>query len=110
MANIPDYLLLRRSMAHHMPCGNAQGSQSTSLAGRRLMIMSTISSFDDALDFYPATKSAPATRGLLAARLRALWVAMSEGQAAASRYHQLVARGRSADAAASQVFAEFYAH
>ncbi len=72
--------------------------------------MSTISSFDDALDFYPATKSAPATRGLLAARLRALWVAMSEGQAAASRYHQLVARGRSADAAASQVFAEFYAH
>ena len=72
--------------------------------------MSTISSFDDALDFYPATSSDRATRGSLTAKLRALWVAMSEGHAAAYRYHQLVTRGRSADAAASQVFAEFYAH
>ena len=71
--------------------------------------MSTISSFDDALDFYPASKGDHAA-GSLTAKLRALWVAMSEGHAAAYRYHQLVARGRSADAAASQVFAEFYAH
>jgi hypothetical protein len=40
--------------------------------------MSTISSFDDALDFYPASKGDHAA-GSLTAKLRALWVAMSEG-------------------------------
>ena len=71
--------------------------------------MSTISSYDDALDFYPETKSVTATGGSLPAKLRVLWEAMAESHAAAYRYRQLTARGKTADEAASQVFAEFYA-
>ena len=71
--------------------------------------MSTISSYDEALDFYPETKNASATGGSFTAALRLLWEALSEGHAAASRYRQLTAHGKSADEAASQVFAEFYA-
>ena len=44
--------------------------------------MSTISSFDDALDFYPESKGDHAA-GSLTAKLRALWMAMSDGHAAA---------------------------
>ena len=68
-----------------------------------------ISSYDDALDFFPQTKAAPAARRTLPGKLRVLWEAMSEANAAAYRYRELTARGLSADAAASQVFAEFYA-
>ena len=71
--------------------------------------MSTISSYDEALDFYPETSSHSLTGGKLTAKLRVLWEAMSEANAAAYRYRQLTARGVSADDAASQVFAEFYA-
>jgi hypothetical protein len=73
------------------------------------MIMSTISSYDEALDFYPEAKGAAATGGSFAAKLRILWEALSEGHAAAYRYRELTAHGKSADEAASQVFAEFYA-
>jgi hypothetical protein len=73
------------------------------------MIMSTISSYDEALDFYPQAKTSAPVGSSLLAKLRVLWEAMSEGHAAAYRYRELVAHGRPADAAASQVFAEFYA-
>jgi len=69
--------------------------------------MSTISSYDQALDFYPEAKSL--TGGKLTAKLRVLWEAMSEANAAAYRYRQLTGHGVSADEAASRVFAEFYA-
>lgn len=71
--------------------------------------MSTISSYDEALDFYPATKSASASAGSFMAKLRVLWDALSEGHAAAYRYRELIAHGKTADEAASRVFAEFYA-
>jgi hypothetical protein len=71
--------------------------------------MSTISSYDEALDFYPETKSHSLTSGKLTAKLRVLWEAMSEANAAAYRYRELTAHGVSADDAASRVFAEFYA-
>ncbi len=71
--------------------------------------MSTISSYDEALDFYPEAKRAAATTGRsFTAKLRIVWESIAEGHAAASRYQQLVARGKSADEAASRVFAEFY--
>jgi len=71
--------------------------------------MSTISSYDEALDFYPVAKSAAVSGGSFTAKLRILWEALSEGHAAAYRYRQLTAHGKTADEAASQVFAEFYA-
>ena len=71
--------------------------------------MSTISSYDEALDFYPEAQRAAATGGRsFMATLRIVWESIAEGHAAASRYHQLIARGKSADEAASRVFAEFY--
>lgn len=71
--------------------------------------MSTISSYDEALDFYPEAKNRSLTGGKLTAKLRVLWEAMSEANAAAYRYRELTAHGVSADDAASRVFAEFYA-
>lgn len=71
--------------------------------------MSTISSYDEALDFYPEAKRVAATGRSVTAKLRILWEALSEGHAAAYRYRELMAHGKSADQAASQVFAEFYA-
>jgi hypothetical protein len=73
------------------------------------MIMNTISSYDEALDFYPQAKTGAAPGSSLLAKLRAVWAAMSESHAAAYRYRELVAHGHPADAAASRVFAEFYA-
>jgi hypothetical protein len=73
------------------------------------MIMSAISSYDEALDFYPDTEGEAGTGTALLGKLRVLWEAMAEGHAAAYRYRELIAHGRSADQAASQVFTEFYA-
>ena len=56
--------------------------------------MSTISSYDEALDFFPETKSHSLTGGKLTAKLRVLWEAMSEANAAAYRYRQLIAPRR----------------
>ena len=62
--------------------------------------MSTISSYDEALDFYPEAKRAAATTSRsFTATLRIVWESIAEGHAAASRYQQLVARGKSADEA-----------
>jgi hypothetical protein len=75
--------------------------------------MSTISSYDSALDFYPEAQAvkttATATKGgKLVAKLRVLWEALAEGNAAAYRYRELISRGLTSDAAAAKVFAEFY--
>jgi hypothetical protein len=73
------------------------------------MIMSTISGYDQALDFFPEATPRPTAASRFVARLRLLWEAMGEANAAAYRYRQLTAHGLTADAAASQVFTEFYA-
>lgn len=72
--------------------------------------MSQIRSFDEALDFYPETKAKLSTRfGGYWQGVQAFFAAISEGHAAASRYHQLTSRGMSHEKAASQVFAEHFA-
>lgn len=73
--------------------------------------MSTVSSYDSALDFYPSSSakgSKSSFGGRLAAKLSAFWAALAEGNAAAYRYRELVARGLTADEAATKVFSEFY--
>lgn len=72
--------------------------------------MSTISNYDDALDFYPSPKRATVTRfGGALKGIRTFWQAMAEGHAAARRYHELTARGLTHDEAASRVFTEHFA-
>ena len=74
-------------------------------------IMSTISSYDEALDFYPEAKAATTRRfGGVIASVRTFWEAMAEGHAAAGRYHDLTARGMTHNEAASRVFSEYFAH
>jgi hypothetical protein len=70
------------------------------------MIMSPITSYDEALDFLPKA-AGPAEQTFLS-KLRALWEAMGEGMAAAQRYRELVGRGASPEQASAKVFAEFY--
>lgn len=70
--------------------------------------MSTITSYDDALDFMP--KAEPrAPKASLLTTLRAVWEALGEGLTAASRYRQLTARGVPPQKAAAEVFSEHYA-
>ena len=69
--------------------------------------MSTITGYDDALDFLPAAKKGPKRPGLLA-KIRLIAEAVHEGHVAARRYHELTARGIPHDKAATQVFAELY--
>jgi hypothetical protein len=74
------------------------------------MTMSTISSYDEALDFYPDAKPTAATRfGGVFEQVRTVWEAMAEGHAAARRYHELTSRGMTHDEAASRVFADHFA-
>ena len=65
--------------------------------------MSTIKSFDDALDFYPAD-----SRGSMLSRfartLRVYWNALGDGLAAARAYNELMRRGVPHDAAVRQIF------
>ena len=68
--------------------------------------MSTISSYDDALDFLPG-RAKNKTRGLLST-VRLIAEAMREGHVAARRYRELTAHGIPHDKAAAQVFAELY--
>jgi hypothetical protein len=68
--------------------------------------MSTISSYDDALDFLPG-RAKKKSRGLLST-VRLIAEAMREGHAAARRYRELTAGGMPHDKAAAQLFAEFY--
>lgn len=72
--------------------------------------MSQIRSFDEALDFYPEAKAKLGARfGGFGQVVGAFFAAISEGHAAASRYHQLTSRGVPHDKAASKVFAEHFA-
>ena len=72
------------------------------------MIMSTISSYDDALDFLPKAQTAPKGPGFLA-KIRLVLEAMREGHEAARRYRELTVRGVPHDEAAQRVFSEVYA-
>lgn len=65
--------------------------------------MSTIKSFDDALDFYPADNSRPFAR-FGRRTLQTYWSALVEGLAAARAYHELTRRGVPHDAAVRQIF------
>ena len=71
------------------------------------MIMSTITSYDDALDFLPKAKTAPNRPNFLA-KVRLILEAMREGHAAARRYRELTAHGVPHDEAARRVFSEVY--
>jgi hypothetical protein len=69
--------------------------------------MSTITGYDDALDFLPTAEKGPKRPSLLA-KIRLIAEAVHEGHVAARRYHELTARGIPHDKAATQVFAELY--
>jgi hypothetical protein len=71
--------------------------------------MSQIRSFDDALDFLPAAKAGFRTRFGGFIRYVSLFLeAMSDGHAAARRYHELRGRGYPHDKAASKVFSDHF--
>jgi hypothetical protein len=72
------------------------------------MIMSTITSYDDALDFLPTAKTSP-KRPTFLDKIRLFTQAMREGHQAARRYRELTGRGVPHDKAARQVFGEIYA-
>jgi hypothetical protein len=72
------------------------------------MNMSTITSYDDALDFLPKAGTAPNKRPNFLARVRLVLEAMREGHAAARRYRELTAHGVPHDEAARRVFSEVY--
>ena len=65
--------------------------------------MSTIKSFDDALDFYPATTRSSAL-SRFARGVRIYWDAFVDGLAAARAYNELMRRGVPHDAAVRQIF------
>jgi hypothetical protein len=71
------------------------------------MTMSTITSYDDALDFLPKAKTAPKRPSFLS-KVRLVLEAMREGHAAARRYRELTANGIPHDEAARRVFTEVY--
>ena len=64
--------------------------------------MSTIKSFDDALDFYPAANERPLL-SRIGRTLRIYATALSDGLAAARAYNELTRRGVPHDAAVRQV-------
>lgn len=69
--------------------------------------MSTMTSYDDALDFLPSAKPSPKRQSFLA-RVRVIASAVHEGHVAATRYQELRSRGIAHDEAAKRVFAEVY--
>ena len=71
------------------------------------MIMSTTTSYDDALDFLPKAKTAPSAR---TSWPRSAWIldAMRDGHTAARRYRELTTHGVPHDEAARRVFSEVY--
>ena len=71
------------------------------------MTMSTITSYDDALDFLPKAKTAPKRPNFLA-KVRLILEAMREGHTAARRYRELTAHGVPHDEAARRVFSDVY--
>jgi len=71
------------------------------------MIMSTTTSYDDALDFLPKAKTVPKRPNFLA-KVRLILDAMREGHTAARRYRELTTHGVPHDEAARRVFSEVY--
>jgi len=71
------------------------------------MIMSTTTSYDDAVDFLPKAKTAPKRPNFLA-MVRLILDAMREGHTAARRYRELTTHGVPHDEAARRVFSEVY--
>jgi hypothetical protein len=71
------------------------------------MNMSTIKSFDDALDFYPTAKELPLL-SRIGRTLRIYGTALRDGLAAARAYNELTRRGVPHDAAVRQVFNEHF--
>ncbi len=69
--------------------------------------MSTITSYDDALDFLPRAEARP-KRPRFLAKIRLILEAMREGHLAARRYRELTAHGVPHDEAARRVFSEVY--
>lgn len=65
--------------------------------------MSTIKSYDDALDFYPAEASNPILSRFGRA-VRLYWRGLCDGLAAAGAYKELTRRGVPHDVAAHRVF------
>ncbi len=68
--------------------------------------MSTIKSFDDALDFYPDNNRLSVAG--FGRAVRTYWTALGEGLAAASAYHELTRRGVPHDTAVRQIFDEHF--
>jgi hypothetical protein len=66
-------------------------------------IMSTIKSFDDALDFYPVATQRPLLARFGGA-LRTYWEALGDALAAARSYQELTRRGVPDNVAVRQVF------
>ena len=71
------------------------------------MIMSTIKSFDDALDFHPGSNH-PAVLAQLVRTVAVYWEGFRDGLAAARSYHHLTLRGLPHDAAVQRVLREHF--
>src|SRR5262245_52885554 len=71
------------------------------------MMMSTIKSFDEALDCFPGAGHRH-TLTRFGKGLRTYWGALTEGLAAARRYHELTARGMPHDVAVQRIFNEHF--
>jgi hypothetical protein len=72
------------------------------------MIMSTIKSFDDALDFYPE-KGSDSALSRLGRAVHLYWRGLCDGLAAAGTYKELIRRGVPHDEAVHKVFDEHFA-
>ncbi|HWB46551.1 MAG TPA: hypothetical protein VG900_14000 [Hyphomicrobiaceae bacterium] len=71
--------------------------------------MSTITSFDDALSFYPSEGKSESLPRRTLALVRTFWKAFGGSLDAAHRYNQLTARGVQPAEAAARVFDAYYA-
>jgi hypothetical protein len=70
------------------------------------MIMSTIKSFNDALDFYPSHEHGPLTR--FGGAIKTYWNALRDGLTAARAYNELTRRGVPHDTAVRQILDEHF--
>ena len=71
------------------------------------MIMNTIKSFDDALDFHPASNRTP-TLSRVVGIIALYWAALRDGLAASRTYTELTRRGVSHDAAVQRVLGNHF--
>lgn len=107
MQNPHTYLsVLFVALQRGMPYTILQYSGGRSKAPRKETIMSTIKSFDDALDFFPRQPVSALSR--FWTTLRIYLGAMSDGLAAARYYHQLTGRGVPHDVAVQKIFGEHF--